>query len=353
MIDGIKLHVKDETAKLIYRHNALQFSTKVDTVTGEILINKVFNKAKTIKYETITHTASYLNALTFTYKQTTSTNLITKITNEFLNLEINGSFHKLYGNGRNDSDFTFIDFVTVIYDFSKKFGINPICFNVVNLEFGVNIQLPLKASQFISYVVYYKTIRPSSTVYPNGYMKQFSLTQYTIKIYDKGLQNLSGEYQLRFEVKANKSQYLKFANIRVLADLLNIETWKLLAIRLVSIFNELLISEPIKFNQLSQKEILLLTKGENDRFWHETYQRSVYTFEEKRIKFKQLIKRYGHGLQLDISDLIQNKTKGLIITSKLLYEKIDYLTNDCQKLPPIFTNILETTKLDIPPNFTI
>ncbi len=53
---------------------------------------------------------------------------------------------------------------------------------------------------------------------------------------------------------------------------------------------------------------ILLIKAKNSDFWHKTHKRSIYSFKDKRAKFRLLKDIYGNGLQRDVTKLIQDKT---------------------------------------------
>ena len=340
MIDNVKLHISGDNAKKIFHNELLNFSIKTNIKTGEVLTIKTCNKSGTYEYETLTYLASFKEVLTFTYKETCSTNLKAKNQTYSTNLDINGSFHKLYNHGRNDNDYAFIDFTNTVHYLSETFGFNPTCFKVQNLEFAVNIMLPINAREFISNVVYYKNKRPDiNTFGGTGYMKQFEFTQYFIKIYDKGLQNNTVTNQLRFEIKAIKNQYLKFANIRYLSDLLDSRNWQKLAKRLHDVFLELLITEYCKKDEMKLNDRILLINAKNSDFWHKTHKRSIYSFKEKRVKFRLLKDIYGNGLQRDVAQLIQDKTILLNNANNNIESFNQKSLETWLKLPPVFTNI--------------
>src|SRR4051812_28965880 len=64
-------------------------------------------------------------------------------------LEIAGSIHKYWNNGTNENDLSFKEAITAIKKFCNEFSINPELVFVKNLEFGVNLQLAINASEII------------------------------------------------------------------------------------------------------------------------------------------------------------------------------------------------------------
>lgn len=338
MIDGIKIYIGGKSANIIFKHHVLNFSAKVNTVTGEIITIISTNKNKTVESKTIVHEAIYEH-LTFTYKETTTRNKQTNIMESTHNLEINGSLHKYYTNGFNNTDYTYFDFVCTIYKLSKTFGINPFHCRITNLEFGVNINPKENIYHIISQCIFLKNKMPNVNNYNGkGYMKVFEFAQYSVKMYDKGIQYGSDNNQLRFEIKAKKNQYLKFANIITLADLFDIEKWNKLSNHLQEMLMRLLIYEDIDLNLMPHKDQLFYTKTMNSNYWYETHQKSKHTLKEHRQKFKKLTNDYGNNLQKNLLYQIKEKTKILINSDCNIQDEIEKLVSIWKNLPPVFTN---------------
>lgn len=309
MLDGIKLHGVGIDAINLTKNPLLNFVTCVNLKTGEIQASETNNSVLIEDYITNTHVAKF-KELTFTFKETTLINVITNAQRKSYNMDITGSLHKLYNNGKNDNDFTFTELADTIAYLIQTFGESIMNFKILRLEYGVNIDTPIPASELINQTIIYKTKRANVLNYNNGLMKCFRLTQYEVKIYDKGLQTNAGYNKLRFEIKILNSQYLKATKIRTLKDLLKIEVWNKLASHLYDVFINLLIYEDIT-NKLTEKEIIFYTNAQNINYWLKLKNKD--TFRNNRAKFRKINKKYGCMLQDIVAKTIKEKCDFLLI----------------------------------------
>ncbi len=165
-------------------------------------------------------------------------------------------------------------------------------------------------------------------------------------------QNKTIDNQLRFEIKAIKNQYLQFANIKYLVDLLKYEVWEKLSIHLLQVFNQLLIYEKLNTLHLSNRQILFYTNSKNSDFWHKVYNRSKYTFKDNRKMFRAIINKYGNCQQKNIAQLMKDKCDSLIDCNNDNHYTLFRMIKKWKSLPPIFTNLYLPTENTLPSNFT-
>jgi hypothetical protein len=120
---------------------------------------------------------------------------------------------------------------------------------VINLEFGVNLQLSINASEIIDQLICYRDrqpIRPYD-LKPDAYFIEYKQTEYYFKIYDKGKQYRSKlpdtPNTLRIEVKAMNSRMLRKAKVETLQDSLNRETLQVLGRKIATLLKGLVFDD--------------------------------------------------------------------------------------------------------------
>jgi hypothetical protein len=303
MIDGYKILNLPVNIDELLNNNLLSFPLQFDEDSAEIL-----NKPR--------H-AEYFGQL-FTIKNN--------------NAKLKGSFHKYHNSGlHNHNDFYFNDLKNVEFDVCNKFRFNAEETELNNLEFGVNILIPIAPKEFLRYVINHKGTPFQKFNIQGAIGIECRHSQFIIKIYDKGHQyNIPGNL-LRFEIKVISMTYLsgKEVNISTLADLLNLnELYKLKRI-LTTVFNEILIYDySINETILNDTERLILSNGNNPKFWENLlpdsndfvgrnnnpeYKRRRKKYYRELSKFKKLICKYSTStLQKDISLLIEKKCTQLL-----------------------------------------
>ncbi len=142
-------------------HPSLDFKCKFDIKTGEA--------------DTVEQIAEYEN-LKFIIK---SNNYII----------IQGSLHKFFTNGINYNDFFYSDLLKTLAKLTDDFGINLTNSHIHNLEYGLNINLPQNPQNIIKTLINHKG-ETFEKMYGQAKRtgRQCVKQQYTIKVYDKGLQ---------------------------------------------------------------------------------------------------------------------------------------------------------------------
>lgn len=187
---------------------------------------------------------------------------------------------------------------------------------------GVNVVTPFEVSPFIfQNLIGYKGI-PFNRYTPdkNGFCLGVfcKMSQYTVKVYDKGTQNNLAYYLKRFEKKFFKMQQLEKSGIKCLADLQDRERVKGLLIHLTEAWQNILIYdiEPetlaklkkevslihsssqdttkMEFSEtIKESDFDLLNKGDNPKFWENLKKSNKRRFNYQRDKFRELVKKYG------------------------------------------------------------
>lgn len=231
-----------------------------------------------------------------------------------------GSLHKYFNNGfHNWNDFTFPQFNKVLQLINDECRIEINQGTIHNIEFGVNVELPMPVAEFLNSIVSYKGLNVGREFFKGtGNMVRFELDQYELKIYDKGLQycnkkefkelGLDKRNILRFEIKVTRMQYLKRRGINIASfnDLTNQHNVEMLRDLVLNTFDELLVYDESVLNlPLKRSERDLLTQGKNPNFWVDCKIKSPENFKKKRKRFRNLI---NHKVEITI----QQRVKGLI-----------------------------------------
>lgn len=139
-------------------------------------------------------------------------------------LIIDGSLHKNYFGGKNYQRFTHSMLIEEIAHLCQSLQLEPERCRVTNLEFGVNIPFPCSPATYIdSCVLLHKTTPFEPYKASNGQSlgRYAPHAQYSVKAYDKGLQNELPYHLFRFELRFTKMQALNRIGIKKLSDLSN------------------------------------------------------------------------------------------------------------------------------------
>ena len=235
-------------------------------------------------------------------------------------LTIKGSLHKNHYQGSNYLPFTWQNLQEQINHLCKNLCINPNEAQISTLEVGLNICTPFEVTPFIrrniiSYKGYsfnsYKPDRQGKCL--GKYCDRPK--QYSIKIYDKGLQFDLPENLMRFEQRFLKMQPLNKKGIKYLSDLQNFSKVDSLKEILFKAWNEVLIFDitgNLKNLPIKQSEIEILNNGKNPKFWEglkETINGDQYKYQTN--KFKKIVAKYGNNWQTTVNDLLKNEWQNL------------------------------------------
>ncbi|CAA0172515.1 hypothetical protein [Tenacibaculum maritimum] len=289
MVDGVKIYVSSTVAEKWLNNPYLKFTIDVYYSTGEISKNKLI-----AKYQGLT--------FTIFYKDNTHTNIV--------RLQITGSLHKYWNKGKhNYNNFTFYDLTETIKELENRFYINPNISTIHNLEFGVNVKIPLTVTELLKNLVAFKTFFfKTLSEDKNSIGKQIVAEKHRLKIYDKGkqsrLKNVSD--LLRIEMHYNKMHDLKKYNIVAVSDLTELRKVKPLIQEIVNRWdNVIYYDKSINIKHLkNEQERRRIVYSAAPRHWVELGKR-----QRTRIKkrFNELMSLYGSTTQKDISIIILNK----------------------------------------------
>jgi hypothetical protein len=232
-------------------------------------------------------------------------------------LQITGSIHKWHNGGTNENDFSFTDAIAAITAFSKEFDLNTTLAYIKNLEFAVNLQIELNASEVMDQIICFNNLQPIRPYRrrPDCFFMEFGFEEYYIKVYDKGKQYKpflpDVPNTLRLEVKAMKNRLLP--NVTTLDDLLHIETLQVLGVKLATFLKGLVFDDDtINLKHLKKNDRKLYTELSNPREWTRFRGNSTSTIRKKITRFKELIERHGNRkIYSTITQAINDKLRHL------------------------------------------
>lgn len=327
MIDGIKLYYHLTDFEKWKQNVNIDLFTLTDKYTGEIKENQRVIKGqfqKTIKY------TGKFETYFISIKETVKHNLKSNNSISYF-MEITGSLHKNYFGGQNYSPFQINDLQIELTKIERELNISFDLANLVNIEIGVNINTPFEVMPFLrNNLLSYKgnsfnDYMPDREGFILG--KYCKLSQYSIKIYDKGKQNNLPYNLMRFEVRFTKMAIMKNRGVKNLNSLTVTETVCNLISLLINSWDNVLIydnSINIKDRKIKPKHRRVLINGNNPKYWEQLKENNKRDFNYKRNVFKQLVKKYGVNLHDQIKELIKKEW--------------ELLTNNCTNLPAVNTN---------------
>lgn len=190
--------------------------------------------------------------------------------------------------------------------------------NITNLEFGVNIEMPYDVQAFVheNLLLYkhkefssYSTDRRGRSI-----GRECSLSHYTVKAYDKGLQYDLCNNLFRFELKYRNTQELRRLGIVSLSDLRDRDKVIHLASRLLHAWNNVLVGESSSMyaNEPSCIEAEHLRNGANPKYWMRLRRKNRKAFEDKRRVYRDVISHHEASLHSTIARLLKAKVNELL-----------------------------------------
>ena len=310
MIDGITIKYKIADFEAWKGFINIPFTNNVNTDTGEISAKKRYDEI------IITHRAKW-ETFDLIVKEVLNTTTEKRV----FHLTIKGSLHKNFYRGKNYLPFSWQQLQQQVNHICKTLFINATDAQISTLEVGVNIVPPFVVTPFIMQnIINYKgDMFNRYKADANGFCLGIycTLTQYVIKVYDKGLQNQLPQNLMRFEKRFLRMQVLNKMGIKFLADLLNedkvinllpmlLEAWQN-----VLIFDIENLQKLAKTYNLKENEIDLLTTGQNPKYWERLKKENKRQFNYQREKFKKLVAKNGNNWQQLVKGLIQNEWQEL------------------------------------------
>lgn len=238
-------------------------------------------------------------------------------TNGF-NLLANGSLSMWFNCGINNAfEFSFINLCDSINSLTSALTVSPENCFLHGLEIGLNMALPYSPLRIIKNVVCYKgkAFKQIDTRKAKLGMSAM-LTDYEVKLYDKGNQSRTGGNVLRFEIHLHKMRMIKDYNICTLADLQNAEkVFKLKTFLLEALDGIIWTDKNVKLSALTNREQKQWLAISNPEYWQDLNKRKAY---RERRTANNLIAKYGtiDNLQPYINECWQRAFCGIFEANK-------------------------------------
>ncbi len=222
-----------------------------------------------------------------------------------------GSLHKFWSNANeNHSDFSYWALCQAIGDSSEILEFDPKEAKILGLEYGVNVTTTIPPKEIISKAVCYDWREPFESmkgIVGIGYGTQANLSNYRVKLYDKGTPN-GKENLLRFESKTLRSCDLDGLGANFLYDLTKQEVLSALGERLIERFNDVLILGDWCIEE-DDKDKLRYAQYQNPKYWRNLSRAQRYN---ERAKFLKMCNKYAkENLHKPIAEAIADKWRQL------------------------------------------
>lgn len=307
MLDGINIHWIIPNFEDWRKSVPLELAVAVETFDSGHILTKKRGERVITKYLTRWETYN------IEIKQ------ITERGTNIYYLRLQGSLHKNHFGGTNYLPFTWNDLQHQVRYLCATLHINPIEAKIKGIEIGVNICTPFPVHDFIMQnIIDYQRepfVRYRKDKNRRCIGKVCDISQYSVKIYDKGLQYNLNENLMRYELKFTRMEPLKRYCINTLADLTNFDKVKKLEGLLISAWKRVLIYDiPQPINKLPVKQYLkdLLRDGQTCEFWERLKKETNEDqYKYQRLIFKQLVLNYGSNFHQIVFTLITKEWKTL------------------------------------------
>jgi hypothetical protein len=292
MIDYTKIEIHPECWEQLRAHPCLSFEQPVNVQTGEYRETD----AREAVYRGMTFTSFPSGRIT-----------------------LHGSWHKYHHNGTNWQDFTLHEFRETVRDFCETFRLDPARMQLLQLEAGANVTPPRPTSETLrAFVCNGKgnAFGPMRSIKGKPLGLELYLTDYGLKVYDKGKQFGLSEQRLRYERKF--TSWCKFRDetrISVLSDLLHVEAWQTLAGLVTDSLDNLVIREPsVDTGKLSPAAQLFYADAGRPGYWSGKGPKERHRARER---MRRIVRECGTGdLHEDLRTRIDAKLRELIHPSQ-------------------------------------
>jgi hypothetical protein len=315
MYDGIKIWGNDGTHTQLLNNPLLDF-TGTYKATGEVVtaadkqLNNQFSRrvAKYKQLEFTVHDSGFF--------------------------EIKGSIHKYFNGGlHNYNQFDMANAREAVERLAQEFGINPDTATAHNLEIGVNLIIPFNPNRVIDGLVTHKSnpFNRMDVKTGNGRQTIKGTKQYIVKCYNKSAQYSVDANILRFELKHFKMEAISKGETVYLSTLFKPEFIARCQQRIIEVFDELIIKEPVDFQSLTNRQRDLYKDCTNPLYWNTL---------SNQERWRQN-KSYAKLLALKSTDRLKEKTRVILIKT------LEQLTEIKPKTVDRLTGVIDDDCRDI------
>ena len=218
-------------------------------------------------------------------------------------LEVSGSIHYFYNDGlHNADDFYIEDCISAIIQIQNVFNIDLNKCQLINLEYGVNINPLINVTELIQSLIYHEKRQFTRPTTYFSFKLAGNEAYKQIKAYDKGVQfPQQCENTFRFEVRSRQAKFIHSLGLFTLQDLTNISNYDVLITSLLKEWDNILLFD------LSKD---IDTKFINTSFWEDILKngsRNKFN-NQKKLYYKKL---GTDNLHANIRKIIERRTKYL------------------------------------------
>ena len=218
-------------------------------------------------------------------------------------LEVSGSIHYFYNDGLHNADDFYIEYcINAINQIKDLFSIDLNKCQIINLEYGVNINPIINVTDLIHNLVYHEKRQFTRPTTHFSFKLAGNEAYKQIKAYDKSVQfPHECENTFRFEVRSRQSKFIHSLGLFTLNDLTLLENYNILIASLLKEWDNVLLFD-------TSKDID--TKFFNSVFWEDTIKngnRNKFN-NQKKLYYKKLGSKNLHST---IRNIIERRTKYL------------------------------------------
>lgn len=218
-------------------------------------------------------------------------------------LEVSGSIHYFYNDGlHNADDFYIEDCISAIIQIKNVFNIDLNKCQLINLEYGVNINPLINVTELIQSLIYHEKRQFTRPTTYFSFKLAGNEAYKQIKAYDKSVQfPQQCENTFRFEVRSRQAKFIHSLGLFTLQDLTNISNYDVLIASLLKEWDNVLLFDLSKDIE---------TKFINTSFWEDILKngsRNKFN-NQKKLYYKKL---GTDNLHANIRKIIERRTKYL------------------------------------------
>lgn len=312
MIDFIKISYDLPNFLQWKEDTGMSFNGTVNFDNGEVKQISRNDKKTGLPYTSIEHRTKF-KTYQLTVNEVTHTGKKTKYI-----LTIEGSLHKNHFGGQNYSRFTFPDLCSQINYLCLNLRLNAEKCILKNFEYGLNLAVDFNPIEYLgNNLINFrgKGFDRMKTESQTSIGYDCRLSEYRIKIYDKGLQHSLPQYLMRFEKAYKKMTSTKRIGIYTLADLTKPYFLMMLQKELLQAWNNVLLfdSTMLVNVSISEKDKIFLLQCQHPKFWESFKNRTDR--KRKKDEFQNLLLKYGSNgnVQNEVKELLNEEFKSCMI----------------------------------------
>lgn len=218
-------------------------------------------------------------------------------------LEVSGSIHYFYNDGLHNADDFYIEYcINAINQIKDLFSIDLNKCQIINLEYGVNINPIINVTDLIHNLIYHEKRQFTRPTTHFSFKLAGNEAYKQIKAYDKSVQfPHECENTFRFEVRSRQAKFIHSLGLFTLNDLTDITNYNVLIMSLLKEWDNVLLLDTSKdidtkfFNSVFWEDIL--KNGNRNKFNN-----------QKKLYYKKL---GSNNLHTTIRNIIERRTKYL------------------------------------------